>query len=47
MAINSSLINVTDLDLDDISNNLKEYLKGQDSLKDFNFEGSTLSMLVV
>lgn len=46
MAINSSLINVTDLDFDDISNNLKEYLKGQDSLKDFNFEGSTLSMLV-
>ena len=44
--IKSSSLNVTDLDFEDISQNLKSYLKGQDSLKDYNFEGSTLSMLV-
>ena len=46
MAVKSSALNVTDLDFDDISQNLKSYLKGQDSLKDYDFEGSTLSMLV-
>ena len=46
MAVKSSALNVTDLDFDDISNNLKSYLKGQDSLKDYDFEGSTLSMLI-
>ena len=29
MAVNSSQINVTDLDFDNISDNLKNYLKGQ------------------
>ena len=46
MAVKSSALNVTDLDFDDISQNLKSYLKGQESLKDYDFEGSTLSMLV-
>ncbi len=46
MAVKSSALNVTDLDFDDISQNLKSYLKGQDSLKDYDFEGSTLSMLI-
>ena len=46
MAVKSSSLNVTDLDFDDISQNLKSYLKGQDSLKDYDFEGSTLSMLI-
>jgi len=46
MAINSSNINVTDLDFETIGDNLKNYLKGQDTLKDYDFEGSTLSMLV-
>lgn len=46
MAVKSSALNVTDLDFDDISQNLKSYLKGQDSLKDYDFEGSTLSLLV-
>ncbi len=46
MAVKSSAINVTDLDFEDIASNLKGYLKGQDSLKDYDFEGSTLSMLV-
>ncbi len=46
MAINSSQLNVTDLDFDNISDNLKNYLKGQDTFKDYNFEGATLSILV-
>ena len=33
MAIKSSQINVTDLDFDDIGDNLKSYLQGQDKLK--------------
>ena len=46
MAIKSSQINVTDLDFDDIGDNLKAYLQGQDKLKDYNFEGSTMSVLI-
>jgi len=46
MAIKSSQINVTDLDFDDIASNLKGYLQGQDQLKDYDFEGSTMSVLV-
>ena len=46
MAIKSSQVNVTDLDFDDIAENLKAYLQGQDKLKDYDFEGSTMSVLV-
>ena len=46
MAVNSSQINVTDLDFDNIADNLKNYLKGQDTFKDYNFEGATLSILI-
>ena len=46
MAIKSSQINVTDLDFDSIATNLKTYLQGQETLKDYNFEGSTLAVLV-
>ena len=46
MAIKSSQVNVTDLDFDDISENLKSYLQGQDKLKGYNFEGSTMSVLI-
>ena len=46
MAIKSSQINVTDLDFEDIGENLKSYLQGQQNLKDYNFEGSTMSVLV-
>ena len=34
--INSSNINITDLDFDDVSKSLKEYLKGQTTLKDYD-----------
>jgi len=46
MAINSSKLNVTDLDFDNITSNLKQYLQGQETFKDYNFEGSTLAVLI-
>jgi len=46
MAIKSSQINVTDLDFESIADNLKSYLQGQNHLKDYDFEGSTMSVLV-
>ena len=44
--IKSSNINITDLDFDGVESSLKEYLKGQTILKDYNFEGSNLSILI-
>ena len=44
--VKSSNINITDLDFDQVSGSLKEYLKGQTVLKDYNFEGSNMSILV-
>ena len=44
--VKSSQVNITDLDFDDIAANLKEYLKGQSTLKDYNFEGSNISLLI-
>ena len=44
--VKSSQVNITDLDFDDIASNLKEYLKGQSTLKDYNFEGSNISILI-
>ena len=46
MAVKSSQFNVTDVDFDDISRNLKSYLQGQSQFKDYDFEGSTLSVLI-
>ena len=46
MAIKSSQFNITDLDFDDISINLRNYLKGQEQFKDYDFDGSTMSILV-
>ena len=46
MAIKSSQINITDLDFENIADNLKSYLQGQDHLKDYDFEGSTMSVLI-
>ena len=46
MAIKSSQINVTELDFENIAENLKGYLQGQEKLKDYDFEGSTMSVLV-
>ncbi len=44
--IKSSNINITDLDFDEVSTSLKEYLKGQDTLQDYNFDGSNMSLLI-
>ena len=44
--VKSSQVNITDLDFDDIASNLKEYLKGQQTLKDYDFEGSNISILI-
>ena len=46
MAVKSSLIKTTDLDFQEISDNLKTYLKGQDTFKDYDFEGSNINVLV-
>ena len=46
MAIKSSQLNITELDFEEIGDNLKNYLKGQDKLKDYDFEGSTMSILI-
>ena len=43
--VKSSNINITDLDFDQVSTSLKEYLKGQSTLKDYEFEGSNLAIL--
>ena len=44
--VKSSTLNVTDIGFDDISDNLKNFLKGQEAFKDYNFEGSNLATLI-
>ena len=39
----ASNLNVTELDFDQIKQNLKNYLKTQSEFNDYNFEGSGLS----
>ena len=39
-------LQVTELDFDDIKNNLKTYMKNQTEFSDYNFEGSGLSHLI-
>lgn len=46
MAIESRQINVSELDFDQIKNNLKTYLRGQTEFVDYDFEGSGLSILL-
>lgn len=46
MAGANSNIQMTDLDFNTIKNNLKTFLKSQDTLKDYNYEGSALSTLL-
>ena len=43
--VKSSNINITDLDFDQVEASLSEYLQGQDTLKDYNFQGSNISIL--
>jgi hypothetical protein len=46
MAGQNSNIQVTDLDFNLIKTNLKKFLQSQDTLKDYNYEGSALSTLL-
>ena len=39
-------IQVAELDFDQIKSNLKEFLKGQNTIQDYDFEGSTMSILL-
>ena len=43
---NSSNIPIQSLEFDEIKNNLKAYLQGQEQFKDYNFEGSSLSIVL-
>ena len=46
MAVNERRINISDLDFDDIKENLKVFLKGQTEFKDYDFEGSGMNILL-
>jgi hypothetical protein len=46
MAVNNKRLSVTELDFDDIKTNLKTYLKSQTEFKDYDFEGSGMSILL-
>lgn len=43
---NQSYTPINSLNFDDIKSNLKEYLRGQEQFKDYNFEGSALSIIL-
>ena len=46
MAGANSNIQMTELDFNAIKNNFKTYLQSQDTLKDYNYDGSALSILL-
>ena len=46
MAVNSSRLQITELDFDQIKTNLKTFLRGQSEFTDYDFEGSGMSILV-
>ena len=46
MATNPSRLRVTELDFDEIKDNLKTFLKAQTQFKDYDFEGSGMSVLL-
>jgi len=46
MATNDKRLSVTELDFDDIKTNLKIFLKAQNEFKDYDFEGSGMSVLL-
>jgi hypothetical protein len=39
-------LNVADMDFDSIRDNLKEYLRSQDTLQDYDFEGSAITSII-
>ena len=46
MAGANSQFQVAELDFNDIKTNLKTFLKSQDVIKDYNYEGSAISTLL-
>ena len=46
MATNPKRLKVTELDFDNIKENLKVFLRSQDKFKDYDFEGSGMSVLL-
>lgn len=46
MAIESKRIQVSELDFDQIKNNLKNFMRGQNQFSDYDFDGSGLSVLL-
>ena len=46
MAQSNKRISVSELDFDKIKDNLKEFLRGQEEFRDYDFEGSGLSVLL-
>ena len=46
MSVKSSNIVTTDLDFDDIVSNIKNYLKGQERFKDYDFEAANIGVLI-
>ena len=46
MAVNEKRLKVTELDFDDIKNNLKVFLKNQTQFKDYDFEGGGMNILL-
>ena len=46
MAVNDRRINISELDFDDIKDNLKVFLKAQTEFKDYDFEGSGMNILL-
>ena len=46
MAGANSNVQITDLDFNNIKTNLKTFLQSQDTLKDYNYEGSALSTIL-
>ena len=46
MAVNEKRLNVTQLDFDDVKDNLKTFLKAQNEFTDYDFEGSGMSALL-
>mgnify|MGYP003652437502 FL=1 len=46
MATNDKRLRVTEFDFDDVKDNLKTFLKAQNEFKDYDFEGSGMSILL-
>ena len=46
MATSNNSLRVADLDFFSIRNNLKEYLRSQNTFQDYDFEGSGMSVML-